>query len=82
MYNWSVDTKRLKKDKQKYEIWKLIQSINYGLDNQRLSKKKLIKAWPIIKNKLDPYKKRALEYLIWGKQYSLPNNLNFWSLLN
>ncbi|TRZ53270.1 hypothetical protein D4R99_01135 [bacterium] len=82
MYNWSVDTKRLKKDKQKYEIWKLIQSINYGLDNQRLSKKKLIKAWPVIKNKLDPYKKRALEYLIWGKQYSLPNNLNFWNLLN
>ncbi|MDO8741603.1 MAG: hypothetical protein Q7J11_00470 [Candidatus Roizmanbacteria bacterium] len=82
MYNWSVDIKRLKKDKQKYEIWKLIQSINYGLDDQRLSKKKLIKAWPVIKNKLDPYKKRALEYLIWGKQYSLPNNLNFWNLLN
>lgn len=82
MYNWSIDTKRLKKDKQRYEIWKLIQSINYGSDNQRLSKKKLIKAWPVIKNKLDPYKKRALEYLIWGKQYSLPNNLNFWNLLN
>jgi hypothetical protein len=81
MHNWNIDEKKLKEnDPEKYELWKLVQSINYGLDNQKLSKKKLIKAWPAIKNKLDPYKKRALEYLIWKKQSLLPNNLNFWNL--
>ena len=81
MHNWTIDEKKLKQnDPKKYELWKLVHSINYGLDNHKLSKKQLIKAWPLIKNKLDPYKKRALEYLIWEKQYSLPNNLNFWNL--
>ncbi len=81
MYNWTIDEKKLKEsDPKKYELWKIVQSINYGLDNCKLSKKQLIKAWPFIKNKLDPYKKRALEYLIWRKQYSLPNNLSFWNL--
>ena len=81
MYNLTIDEKKLKEnDPKKYELWKLVQSINYGLDNHKLSKKQLVNAWPVIKNKLDPYKKRALEYLIWKKQYSLPNNLNFWNL--
>ena len=81
MYNWTIDEKKLKENNsEKYELWKLVQSINYGLDNHRLSKKQLVKAWPFIKNKLDPYKKRALEYLIWRKLYSLPNNLTFWNL--
>ncbi len=81
MHNWTIDEKRLKEnDPGKYELWKLVQSINYGLDNHKLSKKQLINAWPFIKKKLDPYKKRALEYLIWRKQSSLPNNLSFWNL--
>jgi len=52
----------------------------FGLDGEKLDKKEVKKAWPKIKNRLDPYKKRALEYLIWGKLYSLPNNLTFWNL--
>ena len=81
MHNWTIDEIKLQKDDpKKYELWKLVHSINYGLDSQKLSKKQIIKAWPAIKNKLDPYKKRALEYLIWKKQSSLPNNLNFWNL--
>ncbi len=80
MYNWSTDIEKLKKDPKKYALWRLEQLINYGLDGEKLSKKEVKKAWPHIKNRLDPYKKRALEYLLWGKLYSLPNNLTFWNL--
>jgi hypothetical protein len=62
MYNWSVDTKRLKKDKEKYEIWKLEQMINYGLNNKKLSKKNLKKYIDIIS--IDPSKKRFLKMII------------------
>ena len=78
MYNWSTDEKKLKKaDPKKYQLWKLVQTINYGLDGHKLSKSQIEKSWPSIKDQLDPYKKRALEYLIWGKQYSLPTKVNF-----
>lgn len=81
MINWSIDEEKLKKESpEKYRLWKLVQTINYGLDGHKLSKSQLKKSWPLIKDKIDPYKKRAIEYLIWGKQYSLPNNLSFWSL--
>jgi len=81
MYNWSTDEEKLKKDSpEKYQLWKLVQTINYGLDGHKLSKSQLKKSWPSIKDKIDPYKKRAIEYLIWGKQYLLPNNLSFWNL--
>jgi len=62
MYNWSVNTKRLKKDKEKYEIWKLEQMINYGLNNKKLSKKNLKKYIDIIS--IDPSKKRFLKMMI------------------
>ena len=80
MYNWSTDTTALKKNPEKYAIWKLEQLINYGLDGEKLDRKEVKRVWPKIKEKLDPYKKRAMEYLLWGKLYSLPNNLNFWNV--
>ncbi|EKD64856.1 MAG: hypothetical protein ACD_50C00283G0001 [uncultured bacterium] len=79
MYNWSSDIIQLKKNPEKYKIWRMVQQINYGLDGEKLDKDEVKKAWANIEEKLDPYKKRALEYLIWGKLYSLPNNLNFWN---
>lgn len=81
MYSWSVDEKKFKKENPKeYKLWRLVQLINYGLDGEKLDREEVKKAWPKIKHQLDPYKARALEYLLWGKLYSLPNNLNFWSL--
>ena len=80
MYNWNVNTDKLKKNREKYTIWKLEQMINYGLDGEKLDKDQVKKMWDNIKDNLDTYKKRALEYLIWGKLYSLPNNLTFWNL--
>ena len=81
MINWSTDEKRFKKKYPKeYKLWRLTQLINYGLDGEKLDKKEVKKVWPKIKENLDPYKKRALEYLLWGKLSSLPNNLSFWQL--
>ena len=81
MINWSTDEVKFKKENPKeYKLWRLTQLINYGLDGEKLDKKEVIAAWPKINARLDPYKKRVLEYLIWGKVYSLPNNLSFWNL--
>jgi len=81
MYNWSVDEKKFKKENPKaYKLWRLTQLINYGLDGEKLDKKEVKQAWETIKDRLDPYKKRAIEYLLWEKLYSLPNNLTFWNL--
>ena len=81
MHNWSVDEKAFKKaDPQGYRLWRLEQLINYGLDGEKLDEEEVKKAWPKIKDQLDPYKKRAVEYLLWGKLYSLPNNLTFWNV--
>ena len=81
MHNWSVDEKAFKKaDPQGYRLCRLEQLINYGLDGEKLDEEEVKKAWPKIKDQLDPYKKRAVEYLLWGKLYSLPNNLTFWNV--
>jgi hypothetical protein len=81
MYNWSVDEKRFKKsDPEGYRLWRLTQLINYGLDGEKLDREEIAAAWPKIRNRLDPYKARYLEFLLWGKQYSLPTNISFWNL--
>jgi hypothetical protein len=80
MYSWSTDEKKMKHDfPLRYVEWKLIQEINHGSDNHKLDRNLLIKLWPKINQELDIYKKRLLEYLIWGKQYSLPINATFWN---
>lgn len=66
VYNWGVDLKELKKDKEKYTIWKLEQMINYGLDGEKLDEKLVRKYWK--KLFLDPLKKRYLEFLLWPKK--------------
>ena len=80
MYNWSVDEKKFKKeDPEGYKIWKLEQMINYGLEREKLSKREIKKAWPKIKNRLDPVKKLLLEFLLWGKiPSSRQFKIDFW----
>ena len=41
MYNWSVDVKKLRKNKEKYAIWKLEQMVNFGLNGEKIDKKLL-----------------------------------------
>jgi hypothetical protein len=80
MYNWSTDEEKFKKENpEKYRLWRIVQLINYGLDGEKLDRDEVKAAWPKIKNQLDPYKARAIEFLLWKKVYSLPNNLTFWN---
>lgn len=67
MYNWSIDTKFLAKYPKKYKLWQLEQLLSYGLGNHRVEKKEVIKNWDFLKNRLDPKRRRFLEFLIWGK---------------
>ena len=60
MYNWSTDIATLKRSREKYQIWKLEQLINFGLDNKKISTIKLKKYWD--KLSLDPKRKSVLEF--------------------
>jgi len=66
MYNWSVNTRRLRKDKKAWQKWRLEQMINFGLRGKKLSKKLLLNYWPNLN--IDPAKKKYLEFLLWGKK--------------
>ena len=66
MYNWSVDLKKLKKNKKAYTIWKLEQMVNFGLNGKKINKKELVHNWDNLS--LDAAKKRFLSFLLWGKQ--------------
>lgn len=63
MYNWSIDTKRLSKNKDKFELYTLEQAINFGLNNTKLSLKSLIKYWDLLN--IDSGKKNYLFKIIW-----------------
>lgn len=62
MYNWSVDIKNFKKYPEQYNIWRLEQLINFGLGNEKIEKKDLIKYFN--KLKIDSSKKRYLKFLL------------------
>ena len=66
MYNWSVNTKELKKDKRGYKIWHLEQLINFGLGKEKIRQFDLKKYWSLLD--LDPKKKRYLSFLLWPKK--------------
>ena len=71
MYNWSTDEKRFKKENPKaYKLWRLTQLINYGLDGEKLDREEVKAAWPKIKDRLDPYLKNYIEFLVWYKKQS------------
>jgi len=67
MYNWSVDLAELEKNPQKAAIWKLEQSINFGLNNEKLNKETLKRYWE--KLRLDPARKKFLKFLLWPKKF-------------
>ncbi|MBI4066885.1 hypothetical protein HY407_00735 [Candidatus Gottesmanbacteria bacterium] len=83
MWNWSVDEKSFKKrDPKGYRLWRLVQLINYGLDEgEKLDEKEVRRAWPSIKSRLDPHKKAYIEFILWGtKPSSRKFKENFWTL--
>jgi hypothetical protein len=64
MYNWSVNTSRLKKNLKKYTIWQLEQLINYGLGEKKLNKQELKKYFKELNISQD--KKAYLTYILYG----------------
>ncbi len=66
MYNWNTNTAKLKRNPEKYTIWKLEQMINFGLNGQKLKAKEVKKYWN--KLSLDPQRKKILEMWLWPKQ--------------
>ncbi len=62
MRNWSIDIKKLKKDKEKYAIWKLEQMVNFGLGKNKIKKSELKKYWNIIN--IDPLKRKFLSLFV------------------
>lgn len=68
MYNWSVDEKYLKKFPKKYKLWRLEQTVSYGLDGDRLDKNELIANWNYLKKRIDPQRRKFLEFLLWPKR--------------
>ncbi|EKD56321.1 MAG: hypothetical protein ACD_58C00227G0002 [uncultured bacterium] len=67
MYNWSVNIEQLKEHKEQYNIWKLEQMVNFGLEGKKLNREQLIKYWPQLN--LDPAKKKYLSFILWPKQF-------------
>lgn len=66
MYNWNTVASKVKKNPEKYAIWKLEQSINFGLNGQKLKAEELKKYWA--KLSIDPQRKKLLEMWLWPKQ--------------
>ena len=62
MKNWSTNTKKLKKDKDKFAIWKLEQMVNFGLSGKKIKKSELKKYWKVID--IDPAKRKFLSLFI------------------
>lgn len=62
MKNWSIDTKKLKENKNKFAIWKLEQLVNFGLGKRKIKKSELKKHWKAID--IDPAKRKFLSLLI------------------
>ncbi|OGL88710.1 hypothetical protein A3H75_00520 [Candidatus Uhrbacteria bacterium RIFCSPLOWO2_02_FULL_51_9] len=62
MHNWSTDEKKLKKDPEKYAIWRLEQMVNFGIGKEKLKISELKKYWSRLS--LDPARRKFLELLL------------------
>jgi len=84
MFNWNTDEKKFKKlHPKEYRLWRLTQLINYGLDGEKLDKEEVMKAWPSIKDRIDPDKQKVIEFFVWNKPWHKEPGLafdrsNFW----
>lgn len=61
--HWSIDTKELKKDADAFVIWNLEQRINWGIGEDKISKKDLLKYWDKID--IDIFKRKALSLALY-----------------
>ena len=66
MYNWSIDLKKMGRNSKDTIVWKLEQTINFGLNGKKLSKSLTKKYWKELR--LDPSRKKFLKFLLWPKK--------------
>jgi len=64
MHNWSTNEETLKRDPEKYTIWKLEQMVNFGLGDQKILEEELRKYWSRIT--IDPSRRQFLALLLYG----------------
>ena len=62
MKNWSVDTKKLAKNKDKLAVWKIEQLVNFGLSKEKIKAKELKKYWSVLN--IDPFKRKFLSLFV------------------
>ncbi|MBI3956223.1 hypothetical protein HY339_03110 [Candidatus Gottesmanbacteria bacterium] len=81
MYNWShIDEAAMKKaDPEKYRLWRIAAIIEADCTDEKLDRQEVKAAWPHIKDEIDPWTRRAIEYVLWGTTSSLPANLTWWN---
>ena len=63
MHNWSVNLVELKKDKRQYAVWRLEQTVNFGLDGKKINRAEIKKYWKILN--LDRIKNNYLKMMLW-----------------
>lgn len=64
MKNWSTDVTELKKDPERYAIWKLEQMVNFGLDGgEKINEKELRRYFDRLVIE-DPSRRKLFELLL------------------
>ncbi len=61
--HWSVDTTELERDEEAFTIWNLGQRINWGIGEDKINKKDLLKYWD--KVDIDVFKRKALSLALY-----------------
>ena len=65
MYNWSVNEEEMKKDGEKYAIWKLEQLVNFGLNGEKIKGEDLKKYWS--RFNIDPARREFFKIILYEK---------------
>jgi len=67
MRNWSIDTKNMQADPEKYAIWKLEQQLNYGLYEGEKIERDMLEKYMSVLN-IDQDTRKLLEYILYDKK--------------
>ena len=62
MKNWSTDTSELRKDAERFSVWRLEQLINFGLGKEKIDLDELRKYWDVLN--IDPFKRKFLSLFV------------------
>ncbi len=66
MYNWSTDLRKLNRKPTIAAIWKIEQTINFGLNGKKLNKTLVKKYWKRLH--IDAARKKFLQLLLWPQK--------------